>query len=154
MPDTKSAAPIDTPGRRVPNPNVHGPLPVLYIQGGERATPPYHDHDQVPDGFELTRALVADVNDTTRVALHYADGNETVNVRVLPDFDHELQGMSVSVDGQPGTITRGRATTSLYWECADRTYSVHDGLSAEEKLSIAESIECTAANGQEERGVP
>ena len=103
----------------------------------------------VPARFELDRVLVAEVNDTTRVGLFYADGNETVRVRVLPGFDHELQGMSVAVDGHPGTITRGYAKTTLYWSCADRTYSVIGPVSTEEKLSIAESVECASADAQE-----
>jgi len=102
----------------------------------------------VPARFELDRILVAEVNDTTRVQLFYADGNETVRVRVLPGFDHELRGMSVSVDGHPGTVTRGYAKTTLYWTCADRTYAVIGPVSTEEKLSIAESIECASADSQ------
>ncbi len=100
----------------------------------------------VPERFELDSVIVSRVNGSTRVRVAYADGNESVRVRVLPDVDHDIEGMSVTVGDHAGTLTGGYGTSSLYWQCAGRTYAVYGPVSASEKLSIAESIDCEAAS--------
>jgi hypothetical protein len=114
------------------------------VDAAESAVPYAIPDPKVPAEFELSELYVSWVNDTTRVSLEYADANETVRVMVWPDFDHEIEGMDVTVSNRPATLTQNYARTSVYWQCDGRTYSVSSQLSTERQLDIAESIDCTA----------
>ncbi len=117
------------------------------VDAAEAVVPYAVPDPTVPAEFELSDVYVSWVNDTTRVSLEYADANETVRVTVWPDFDHEIEGVNVTVGDRPGTLTQNYARTSVYWRCDGRMYSVSSQLSTERQLAVAASVECAAADG-------
>ncbi|MFB6232756.1 MAG: outer membrane lipoprotein carrier protein LolA [Haloarculaceae archaeon] len=105
---------------------------------------PVPDPD-VPSAYQLRTVDVYETNGTKRVRIRYSDGANNLSVGVYPGFDHEIEGMGVSVGDRTGTLTRGQGRTSVYWECANRTYTIaadSGTISVETHLAVAESIAC------------
>ncbi len=111
-----------------------------------RSAVPYAVPDPtVPGEYELQTVRVAQINGTTRTTLEYSDGTDSLRVRVLPGFDHDVRGMSVTVGDRQGTLTGGQGATGLYWQCDGRMHVVHADsgtVSPGDQLAVAESIEC------------
>jgi outer membrane lipoprotein-sorting protein len=96
----------------------------------------------VPEGYALETVYVTHTPEAERVSVQYRTGSDRLVASVRPEFDRSIKGASVDVGGRSGALVEHNGETSLYWDCADRRYSVRGPHDAEELLAVAESIDC------------
>lgn len=97
---------------------------------------------EIPAGFELRTVAVREVDHGTLVFLVFDDGTDRLTVATMPPQTHEVEGVSVDVDGTPGTVVDTVSGGSIHWSCGGRSYRVVGTLSTDEQLDVAESINC------------
>ncbi|MFW6046113.1 MAG: hypothetical protein ACOC8O_04575 [Natronomonas sp.] len=112
------------------------------IDAAAEAVPYAIPDPDVPDGFDLRRIAVREINDGIAVFVVYWDGTDRVTVSASPSSGHDVNGLAVDVNGQPGTLVDTASGSSIQWSCSDRTYRVIGTLSAEAQLEVAESVDC------------
>lgn len=114
------------------------------VRGAQSAVPYPVPEPTVPDAYELQTVHVSRFDGSVRIHLRYNDGSNNLSVSVFPAVT-DVRGLTVTIGDREGTLSRGQGRTNLYWECADRTYSVHadsETLATERQFRVAESIEC------------
>ena len=112
------------------------------IEAARAATSVRIPEPRVPDSYRFEEVRVTTLEDSERVHLHYADGEETVRVAAAPDATFDPRGVGVAVGDERGTITESGGDTWLYWECDGTLFWIAGAVDADEAVSIAESIEC------------
>lgn len=115
------------------------------VAGADSATPFDIAEPEVPDGYALDRATVAETDGTTSATLWYEnDGDGTLFVGVSDD-----ESMTATADGEPveigdheGTVVETMGTTTVRWECDGLSYSVTGDLDRADLIAVAESVPC------------
>ncbi len=112
------------------------------IEAARTATSVRIPEPRVPDSYRFEEVRVTTLEDSERVHLHYADGEETVRVAASPDATFDPRGVAVAVGDGRGTLTEAGGLTRLYWECDGMLHWVIGSVDADEAAAIAESVDC------------
>jgi len=100
---------------------------------------------QLPDGFELTRAMVSNSSDAESVTLTYENDSGSLVVRQSTQSTQSTQvdaDETVTVNGHEAAVSTYEDTTSLAWTCDGRTYSVTGELSTDRLADVGSSLDC------------
>jgi hypothetical protein len=109
---------------------------------------------QIPAGYSFENATVSSLGNTTSVTLQYTNGSDgAFSVSIAEAMGGQQSnrsgiGQNVSVDGQSGTFIELGGQGTVTFTANESRYTVSGPFSQDTLVSIAESIDCGTADGE------